>query len=137
VLDGTGNAVTSYEGGSLFKGLARPWMGLHTIDTVRRDAAEQSIRYETGYPPSGGKVQVVLTCEQARFVYTIDMRTDVVEEITVTRSDGGRAELKFSYLQDVDGLETEFARPAARGNRQTRQEPPGILWLATLADNRR
>lgn len=137
VLEGGGDAVTSYEGGSFFKGLGRPWMGLHTIDTVRRDAAEQRIRYETAYSASGAKVEVVLTCEQARFVYVIDMRTDVVEEITVTRNDGGRAELEFSYLQDIAGLETEFTRPSARGNQQTRQESPGILWLATLAENRR
>jgi len=137
VLDRGGKAVTSYEGGSLFKGLGRPWMGLHTIDTVRRDAAEQRIRYETGYPPSGGNAQVVLTYEQARFVYTIDMEIDVIDRITVTRNDGGRGELRFSYLQDIDSPETEFTRPNVRSTPQTQQESPGILWLATLADNRR
>ena len=33
----------AYGGGSFFKGLGRPWMGLHTIDTVRRDAAAEGI----------------------------------------------------------------------------------------------
>ena len=32
-----------------FAGLSRPWMGLHTIDTVRRDAAEKQVWFETRY----------------------------------------------------------------------------------------
>jgi hypothetical protein len=135
VLDGSGNTLASYEGGSLFKGLSQPWMGLHSVDIVRRDAAEKHIRYETRYIPSSGKTEIVLTCEQVKFVYTIDMETDIVERITITRNDGGRGELRFTYLQDIGNLGNEFTRPNARRNRQTQQEPPGMLWLAALADN--
>ena len=39
--DAQGTALGKYPRGSFFKGLSRPWMGLHTIDSVRRDAAEQ------------------------------------------------------------------------------------------------
>ncbi|MCK4292593.1 MAG: RNA polymerase sigma factor, partial [Planctomycetes bacterium] len=49
--------------GALFKGLSRPWVGLHTIDTVRRDAAEQDVWFETTYTPGKGKAEVVLTCD--------------------------------------------------------------------------
>lgn len=137
VLDGNGNAVAAYGGGSFFKGLARPWMGLHTIDVVRRDAAEQHLWFETRYLPGSGKAEVVLACDQVEFVYTIDMETDVVDKIGVTRSDGGRGELRFSYLQDIDGLGGEFTQPNAGSNRRAQQEPPGMLWLAAMADSRR
>ena len=137
VLDAAGNVIVSYEGGSFFKGLGQPWMGLHTIDTVRRDAAEQRLWYETKYISSSGRAEVTLTCEPVRFVYTIDMETDVIEKITITRKDGGRGELRFSYLQDIDNLSTEFTRPNARSNPQTQQESPGMLWLATMADSQR
>lgn len=137
VLDGSGNAIAAYEGGSFFRGLARPWMGLHTIDVVRRDAAEQHLWYETRLVPGGSKVEVVLACDQVEFVYTIDLETDVVDKIAVTRSEGGRAELRFSYLQDIDGLGSEFTQPRAGSNRRARQEPPGMLWLAAMADGRR
>ncbi|MHC4565964.1 MAG: RNA polymerase sigma factor [Planctomycetota bacterium] len=136
VLDAGRNTIASYAGGSFFKGLGRPWMGLHAIDTVRRDAAEEHLGYETKYLRSNGRAQVALTCEQVRFFYIIDMRTDVIEGITVTRKDGGWSELKFSYLQDVDSVGNEFVRPNARGNTQTQQQSPGMLWLATMAESR-
>jgi len=43
----------TYRPGSFFKGLGRPWMGLHTIDTVRRDAAEERIWFNAEYLPGG------------------------------------------------------------------------------------
>ena len=90
-------------------------MGLHTIDTVRRDAAEQHIQYETRYRRTSGRAEITLSCEQVRLDYSIDVKTDVVEAISISRTDGGRGELRFSYLQDIDTVGTEFARPSARG----------------------
>jgi hypothetical protein len=78
----------------------------------------------------------VLKCEQVEFAYPVDMETDIVERITVKRNDGGRCELKFSYLQNIDRLGNEFTQPKAQTDRQARQEPPGMMWLAVLAGNR-
>lgn len=137
VLDGSGNVLAGYEGGSFFKGLGRPWMGLHAIDTVRRDAAEQKIRFTIRYIPSRGRAEIVLTCEAVKFVYTVDMETDVVEKIIVTRNNGGRAELIFSYLQGINDIGNQFARPRTWNSPRAQQKSPGILWLAALADNSR
>jgi len=136
VLDGGGNIIVSYEGGSFFKGLGQPWMGLHTIDTVRRNAAEKHLRFETKYMRSTGRAEVTLICEQVRFSYTIDMKTDVIEGITIERNDGGRGELRFTYLQDIDAGDGEFVPPRPRISQQTRQEAPGMLWLATMVESR-
>jgi RNA polymerase sigma-70 factor (ECF subfamily) len=136
VFDGSGKAVARYEGGSFFKGLGRPWMGLHTIDTVRRDAAEKQVWFETKHIPGGSKAEVVLTREQVKLVYTIDMETDVIEKITFSTGNGGEGELRFSYLQNIDDLGNEFTRPGIGSYRRPRQNPPGMLWLAKLVNSR-
>ncbi|OHB74460.1 MAG: hypothetical protein A2Z25_24530 [Planctomycetes bacterium RBG_16_55_9] len=136
VSDGSGKTVARYEGGSFFAGLGRPWMGLHTADTVRRDAAKQQVWFETKHVPGGGKAEVVLTCDQVKLVYTMDMETDIVEKITFSADNGGEGELLFSYLQDIDNVGSEFVQPGARSSRSPRKNPPGILWLVKLVNGR-
>ncbi len=136
VFDRSGKVAAKYEGGGFFKGLGQPWMGLHTIDTVRRDAAEKQVTFETGNVSSSDKVEVVLTCEQARLVYTVNMETDVIEKITFTANDGGEGELVFSYLQDIDNVGNEFTLPRVGSYRGPQQDPPGMLWLVNLITNR-
>ena len=114
-----------------FAGLGRPWMGLHTIDTVRRDAAQKQIWFETRYNKRSGKAQIVLKPEVGQIVYTIDMEKDVIESIEFSGDTQGR--LNFNYLQEIDGIGNEFAEP----NRKT-QHPEGsegILWLVDLIRN--
>jgi RNA polymerase sigma-70 factor (ECF subfamily) len=137
VLDRNGKVTTAYAGGSFLKGLGRPWMGLHTIDTVRRDASEKRVPFETKKITTDKKIEVVLTHEQTRLVYTIDMETDIIEKITFSTDSGDEGELRFSYLQNIDGLGNQFTKPNARRNRQTQQEPPGMLWLVELAEKHR
>jgi len=136
VFDGSGKAVATYAGGSFFKGLGRPWMGLHTIDTVRRDAAEKEVWFETKKISGDNKAEVVLTGEQAKLVYTIDMETDVIEKITFSTGSGDRGELRFSYLQNIDNHGSEFTRPRTGSYRRPQQSPPGMLWLVKLINSR-
>jgi hypothetical protein len=110
-------------------------MGLHTIDTVRRDAAEERIRFETRYTPDGNKTEVLLTDEQVKLVYIIDMETDVIEKIKFSTANGDEGELRFSYLQNIDDARDEFTTPRAGGNyRKARKEPPGMLWFVKLTN---
>jgi hypothetical protein len=78
----------------------------------------------------------VLTTEQARLVYTIDMETDVIEKITFSTGSGDQGELRFSYLQNIDNPGSEFTRPGTGGYRRPQQSPPGMLWLVKLINNR-
>jgi hypothetical protein len=123
-----------YKGGSFFKGLCRPWMGLHTIDTVRRDAAEQRIWFETRHTPDSRFAEVELTCENVRIVYKIDMETDLVDEITFSTDQDNTGNLKFSYLQSVDGVNQEFIPPGKPRNPTDTGSSPGILWLVQLVE---
>ncbi len=132
VFDGSGKAVAWYAGGSFFKGLARPWMGLHAIDVVRRDAAEQEVWFETRALRGREQVEVILDCQQVKLVYTIDMETDVIEEIIFSTSDGSQGELRFSYLQDIENVGSEFTPPRIGRNRSAQHDSPGMLWLVKL-----
>ena len=136
-LDANGKIVAAYPSGSFFKGLGRPWIGLHTIDTVRRDAAEKQVWFETRTLQGGEKTEVVLTINQVRLVYTIDMETDVIEKITFSADNGVEGELEFSYLQNIDNAGSEFAPPGNLSYRKPQQNPPGMLWLVNLINNRR
>ena len=124
-----------YGGGSFFKGLLRPWAGLHTIDTVRRDAAEQRIRFETKHTPGSPSAQVEFDCGDVKFIYTIDLQTDVIDEITFSTARGDKGNLKFSYLQSVNGVDAEFTRPTRPQSETTAShDSPGLLWLVRLLD---
>lgn len=128
-FDSKGGVAARYRGGSFFKGLARPWMGLHTIDTVRRDAAEQQVQFETQALPDGERVKVTLDCGPVKLVYTINMETDVIDKISFIGADGAsKGEMCFDYLQEVEGVGSEFKAPKI-SRRGTRQPDQGMLWL--------
>jgi len=114
-----------------FVGLSRPWMGLHTIDTIRRDVAQKQIWFETKYNKSSGKALVALKAKDRRIVYTIDMEKDVIESITFSGDTGGQ--LQFDYLQDIDKAGSEFAEPDRKASMRVSSE--GILWLLELIRN--
>jgi hypothetical protein len=124
-------ASARYPAGSFFKGLPRPWMGLHTIDTVRRDAAAQGMRFDTEYTPKSAEAEVVLTRGQDKLIYTMDTQKDVIDMIAFSTGGEERGELRFSYLEEVDAEDSEFVEPHIGGYRPTRA-PKGILWLIDL-----
>jgi RNA polymerase sigma-70 factor (ECF subfamily) len=131
-----GKVTASYEAGSFFKGLCRPWMGLHTIDTVRRDAAEREVAFETKLDDNWEKAEIVLTRAQARIVYTIDMEKDVVESIKISGG-GVEIELGFDYLQDAADGGPRFTQPRISQNYGSkRQANPGMLWLLQILSGR-
>lgn len=134
VYDGSAKVVATYEGGSFFKGLARPWMGLHTINTVRRDAVEQRVWFETKHITGGNEAEIELTCEQTKLVYTIDMEKDLIEKITFLTNDGREGELRFSYLQEIEQTTNEFVSPRRKSSKGPQRKQPGIIWLVKLAN---
>ncbi|MHC4166994.1 MAG: RNA polymerase sigma factor, partial [Planctomycetota bacterium] len=123
-----------YRGGSFFKGLARQWMGLHTIDTVRRDAAEKGIWFETRYLPDDRFAQVEMDCEGVKVAYKIDLQADVIDEITFTTDRGEAGNLKFSY-PSIEVAGREFSRPDTPGRRTSPKANPGLLWLVQLVED--
>lgn len=124
--------LTDVGGRKLFIGLARPWMGLHTIDTIRRDAAGRRIHFQTQYTPGKRYARVILNHAQGRLAYTIDMEKDVIDKITFFTDDSNEAtgELNFSYLQELKEETHQFIQP--RKSRYDSFED-GMSWLYELA----
>ena len=134
-VSGSSDLSGRYEGGSFFEGLARPWMGLHTIDTIRRDAALHGIPFESRYIDDGRKAQIVLQAEQGRMVYTVDMGRDIIESIEFSRGDGSGGKLGFSYMEEVNHADASFAEPRTGGHGRLRRSA-GVTWLLELARSR-
>ena len=129
--------VELYDAGSFFEGLARPWMGLHAIDTVRRDAAKQQIGFETQYVEDSKKsvAQVKLITDEVTFIYTIDLKTDIINEISFLTERGIVGNLEFTYLQDIEGLGAEFSVRSRPRQDTTSKDSDGLLWLMKLLEN--
>ena len=130
ISDGRGTVTSRYAGGSFFAGMPRPWMGLHTIDTIRRDAARQEWWFETTYDADRDKAHVRITAGDDILNYTIDMTRDVVDSIHITNNGVAAGELAFTYLQQVDHANGEFAEPGRRVRATSRKI--GLNWLVSL-----
>ena len=137
--------MATFPGGSFFQGLSRPWLGLHTIDTVRRDAAGQGIWFETYGDADSDTAQVMLQKQcmghsmtdfvklDTSLIYTIDMQNDVIDKIQFRGEREG--ELRFSYLQEVSATESEIPVNPRRSRVPTSsREFPGMLWLVRLSE---
>ena len=123
-----GGEIITMRGGDI-KGVARPWMGMHTIDTVRRDAGESGMRFEVSFDEAKDRAEVTVWHEKGRLIYSVDMSRDVVEKIEIVAGDV-QGELALSYLQEIDGVGGEFVEPLVRGAKGV----GGIEWLLELCD---
>lgn len=134
--DATGKLIANYKGGAFFQGLARPWMGLHTMDSIRRDAALNQIPFRTEYEPGRDTAQVTLDCGQNELIYTIDTQRDVVDSIALGANGNRRGKLEFTYLQDITEDAGDFASPRQESPPKWQRDQLGIMWLIKLMDAR-
>lgn len=130
--------IATYPAGTFFKGLSRQWMGLHTIDTIRRDAAEKQIMFDTNYVAGEVKADVSVIHDNTTAVYTVDMEKDLIDSIEFIDTSGGDSKsgglLEFTYLQESDLNTPEFREPVTKPSRRLQQDAVGISWLAQLAE---
>lgn len=141
LLRADGKLTAAYPAGTFFKGLARPWMGLHTLDIVRRDAIEERVWFETEPTGNEDKIIVMFYCEgentKTDMIYYVDMETDIIEYIRYEEKGETVGTLRFSYLQDIEQAGDEFIEPALMQVPQvTSREGPGMLWLVYLAEGK-
>jgi len=133
-----GQVIAGYPAGSFLKGLARPWMGYHTVDMVRRDAAEKQIWFKTDLSANYEKARVTLTDKTdttgTKIIYDINLNKDLIEKITFSGPNSG--EMEFVYLERSDKPGKDYTEPKLPENFSiTEQEGPGMLWLMRLATN--
>jgi hypothetical protein len=128
--------TTTYKAGSFFAGLSRPWMGLHSLDTVRRDAAEQRIPFSTELRPDGKHAQVDMTMDTIRLVYTIDLENDLVDRIDFMSNGREAGRLVFHYINELDQMDRTFVEPRInRVNARNSKNHPGLRWLVQLMED--
>jgi RNA polymerase sigma-70 factor (ECF subfamily) len=142
VRDSTGEIITAYPSGAFFKGLPRPWMGMHTVDTVRRDAVMQRMPFITAVDKDDN-VTVTLVDEADYFAtvtYDMDMENDIIGDIEFELCENEDAEpfksghFAFSYLQNIDQAGDDFAEPVLLDSAQVKiRKSPGVMWLIYLA----
>jgi len=132
-----GTELACYPAGAFFKGFPRPWMGMHTIDTVRRDAARQQIWFDTVWAANTEDIIVTLIekhgYDRTSLAYKIGFKDDLISSIKFNRDDNVAGSLELSYLQDIDGLDAEFTEPTLPDKPQRQiQAEPGVRWLFKL-----
>ncbi len=141
----SGAVLARYPGGSLFQGLGRPWSGLHTIDTVRRDAARAGIAFSTLPLSDGRRVEIVLHGPQVRLTYRVHLYQDGIETVLFSKENTVVGEWTFSYPKSdeaegpptrKDALRTPdphwFTVPSPPHSRGP-VSGPNSLWLMRLA----
>ncbi len=116
-LDIAGNFY--YSGKSDFlTGFSRPWYGLHTIDSIRRDFAYS--KYDAGsIKVADQSVDVTFLIGDNRIVYTVSLDADLVESIRLFDSNGSET----GYLVFDYRLESE----KDPGNSASAQELKSLL----------
>ena len=110
-------------------------MGLHTIDTVRRDAAEQRIAFDTKHTPGSQYATVELVRGDITITYNIDLEKDIVDEITFSSDQGDIGNLKFEYLESVEDVGNEFVTPTRPRQQKITGNISSGLWLEQLLED--
>jgi RNA polymerase sigma-70 factor (ECF subfamily) len=132
-----GTVIADYPAGAFFKGLPRPWMGMHTADIIRRDTVDKKVWFFSERLMYDDNVIITLTYEDQStdidLIYNIDMEKDIVSNIRFDINGKPQGQLRFSYLQDISQVDNEFIEPVISDSRSHIQEDPGILWLIRLA----
>ena len=136
-----GEVITNYPSGTFLKGMSRPWMGLHAADNVRRDALEKRVWFSSKWDEKEEDVIITLfnkdNKDGTNIIYTIDYENDVIENIIFESGADIKGSLDFTYLQDKDTADTEFAEPAlSEPSKITVHENTGILWLMNLDEEK-
>jgi len=130
---GSGEVLARYAGGSFFQGLGRPWSGLHTIDTIRRDAALAGIAFVTRPLPDGQRVEVTLSDPSAQLTYRVHLYQDWIETITFSKEGEVIGDWTFRYPKPNEADPHRLTVPSlSAGDRRQTSVSDG-LWLMRLA----
>ncbi len=125
--------VSSYPGVSFFRGLGRPWSGLHTIDTIRRDAALAGLPFETRQSGDKERVEIQVNGPKVRLTYRVHLYQDWIENMTFRDEKGTLGEWAFSYSENGEAGIRRVTNASAPGERRTPSRAPDSSWLMRLA----
>lgn len=117
--------------GSFFSGLSRPWLGLNTLDLIRRDAAKEKMYFSPPEILREHEISLILTRGNQKLMYSIDIVTDVVRKITMYDSREQKVgELYIDYIQDLSRISEGDFLP--QPSTQSWKNDTGISWFFDL-----
>jgi len=134
-----GDCVARYASGAFMKGWMRPWMGLHAVDIVRRDATEEHMQFETILSDEGDFAEIIIHDHHSdiRLRYSVDMEKDRIDwiqmESLVKERAGGI--IQFHYCDDIRSLQEELMEPPTPEGTAAISvlENDGIRWISQLS----
>ena len=132
ILKNSSGSISSYPLQTFLTGLNKPWMGLHCIDTVRRDAALSKIGFRTEMLSDEVLCKVSLRHPKGTIEYTIDLYKDLIEKISFLDESGspcGDITLQYSVTAPAN-LEL-FKKPVLKKYSGSIKRER-IHWLAEL-----
>jgi RNA polymerase sigma-70 factor (ECF subfamily) len=128
----SGAVPARYPGGTFFQGLGRPWTGLHTIDTIRRDAARAGTPFTTRSLADGLHVELMLYGTEVQLTYCVHLYQDWIESIRFDREDVTLGEWTFNYPAPDEADPYRLPAPSPPHSPGRISGPEG-LWLMRLA----
>jgi RNA polymerase sigma-70 factor (ECF subfamily) len=115
---------------SFFSGLARPWSGLHVLDTLRRDAAAEALWFTTEAGDTEDQARVTVEADDFSVIYSVDLDDDLLDRITLKNTGGIVGELVFEYTARPPDESLPRLSPSGRTDKN--QGRPGMNWLVDL-----
>jgi len=136
VMKETNDSMTLYPAQTFLTGLNKPWMGLHCIDTVRRDAALNKITFKTQKLSDKALCKVSLLHPKGTIEYTIDLYKDLIEKISFLDERGSACgEIIFEYTEAAPSGNELFKKPVLKQYSGTIKRER-IHWLAELVSGK-
>lgn len=120
----------------LWSGLPRPWLGLHSVDLIRRDAAQQQL-YNTHhfcFDSNYGEITIMQTqgYQTKSLRYGIDLDNDLIKTLDFIVNDQTVGHLSFRYLQEFDATEPQSPPKWSQHSPHSSLPDQGIQWLMEL-----
>jgi RNA polymerase sigma-70 factor (ECF subfamily) len=132
VMKNSNGSIASYPAQTFLAGLNKPWIGLHCIDTVRRDAALSKIAFKTEMLSDEALCKVSLLHPKGTIEYTIDLYKDLIEKISfLDESVSPCGDIIFQYSVIAPTNLELFKKPVLK-KYSSPVKRERIHWLAEL-----
>ena len=127
--------IDRFQQGTFFSGMGRPWLGIHCIDMVRREAALLKLPFQTSDNLDGSASITIHADADYQLIFDCDLNNDFIRRITIQNNRQRIGYLAFNYLSESVLKNRSSSEPDMIFSRRskTEQQSPGLLWLVQLA----
>ncbi|MCD4831254.1 MAG: sigma-70 family RNA polymerase sigma factor [Anaerohalosphaeraceae bacterium] len=141
VVDSSGEVIRSYAGGAFFKGLLRPWFGMHSLDTIRRDAAKSFVPFKVQNLSSENTTLTLYNVDgykALQIVYSLNVDKNQIRNMQFDHIADGHVtnigQLNFAYPKKPEDINTAVDIAEFQTSAAAKQQHSGILWLFELIE---